>query len=191
MADPSDSDITAAMRELLPKVDMETTGIKKFTKLLSKEFGGVDFSQRKAFIREALTKLINEGEEEDDEEEEEEESEEESEAEEPPKKRARKSGTAKKGGGGGLSAVKEISEDLANFLGTGRKLARTEVDKKMWDYIKENELQNPSNKREIFLDDKMKDLFGCDSFTMVRSGLSLIDDLISMLHASLISSSSQ
>ena len=30
----------------------------------------------------------------------------------------------------------------------------------------QNDLQNPNNRREILLDDKMKAVFGCDSFTV-------------------------
>jgi chromatin remodeling complex protein RSC6 len=37
----------------------------------------------------------------------------------------------------------------------------------MWDYIKENNLQNPNDKREIILDKKMKEVFvGVDTVTM-------------------------
>ena len=34
-----------------------------------------------------------------------------------------------------------------------------QVVKAMWDYIKANNLQNPSNKRKIILDDKLKTIF--------------------------------
>ena len=33
-------------------------------------------------------------------------------------------------------------------------------------YIKQNDLQNPTDKREILLDEKMKAVFGVDSFTV-------------------------
>lgn len=36
---------------------------------------------------------------------------------------------------------------------------RTEVVKFVWDYIKERNLQNPKNKREILCDDKLEVLF--------------------------------
>jgi chromatin remodeling complex protein RSC6 len=39
--------------------------------------------------------------------------------------------------------------------------------KKLWDYIKKHNLQNPSNKREIIADEKLKPLFhGKDKVTM-------------------------
>ena len=48
-----------------------------------------------------------------------------------------------------------LSPDLARFLGCS-ELPRTEVVKKIWEYVKENELQNPRDKREILLDEKLQ-----------------------------------
>ena len=39
-------------------------------------------------------------------------------------------------------------------------LPRTEVTKKVWDYIKKNKLQDDANKRMINADDKLKAVFG-------------------------------
>ncbi|HYD95651.1 MAG TPA: SWIB/MDM2 domain-containing protein [Noviherbaspirillum sp.] len=39
-------------------------------------------------------------------------------------------------------------------------LPRTEVTKKVWDYIKKNKLQDTANKRMINADDKLKAVFG-------------------------------
>ena len=39
-------------------------------------------------------------------------------------------------------------------------LPRTEVTKKIWDYIKKNKLQNAINKRLINADEKLKAVFG-------------------------------
>jgi chromatin remodeling complex protein RSC6 len=39
-------------------------------------------------------------------------------------------------------------------------LPRTEVTKKVWDYIKKNKLQDAVNKRLINADEKLKELFG-------------------------------
>ena len=79
----------------------------------------------------------------------------------PKKKRA-------SGGGGGLQAVKEISDELAEFLNSEKHMARTAVVKGLWDYIKEHNLQNPEDKREILLDAKMQSLFGTDRFDMFQ-----------------------
>jgi chromatin remodeling complex protein RSC6 len=43
---------------------------------------------------------------------------------------------------------------------------RTEVVKRMWEYIKANKLQNPKNKRNILADAKLKTVFGKDEVTM-------------------------
>jgi chromatin remodeling complex protein RSC6 len=51
------------------------------------------------------------------------------------------------------------SAELAAVVGSA-KLARGEVVKKIWDYIKKNNLQNPANKREIIADAKLKPVFG-------------------------------
>jgi chromatin remodeling complex protein RSC6 len=58
------------------------------------------------------------------------------------------------------------SAELAAVVGSG-KLARGEVVKKIWDYIKKNNLQNPANKREILADAKLKPVFdGKDKVSM-------------------------
>jgi upstream activation factor subunit UAF30 len=40
------------------------------------------------------------------------------------------------------------------------------VVSKVWAHIRNNNLQNPANKREILADDKLKKVFGKDSCTM-------------------------
>ena len=51
------------------------------------------------------------------------------------------------------------SAALAEVVGT-KPLPRTEVTKKVWEYIKKHNLQNPENKRNIDADDKLKVVFG-------------------------------
>ncbi len=51
------------------------------------------------------------------------------------------------------------SEDLAAVVGNDA-IPRTEVTKKVWDYIKSNNLQDPANKRMINADDKLGKVFG-------------------------------
>lgn len=53
----------------------------------------------------------------------------------------------------------ELSPELEEVVGKG-PLPRGEVVKKMWEYIKAHNLQNPQNKRNILADDKLKPLFG-------------------------------
>lgn len=52
-----------------------------------------------------------------------------------------------------------ISETLAAVIG-GNPMPRTEVTKKLWAYIKKNNLQDPKNRRNIKADDKLKAVFG-------------------------------
>ncbi|MDR0952939.1 MAG: SWIB/MDM2 domain-containing protein [Elusimicrobiota bacterium] len=51
------------------------------------------------------------------------------------------------------------SEDLAKVTGA-KPLPRTEVVKKMWDYIKKHNLQDSKNKRMINADATLKPIFG-------------------------------
>ena len=59
-----------------------------------------------------------------------------------------------------------LSAELEAVVGPG-PLPRSQVVKKMWEYIKANNLQNPENKRNILADDKLRPLFdGKDEVTM-------------------------
>ncbi|MCX7675335.1 MAG: SWIB/MDM2 domain-containing protein [Bdellovibrionaceae bacterium] len=51
------------------------------------------------------------------------------------------------------------SETLASIIGKG-PFPRTEVTKRIWDYIKKNKLQDQVNKRMINADQKLQELFG-------------------------------
>lgn len=51
------------------------------------------------------------------------------------------------------------SETLAAVVGSN-PLPRTEVTKKVWEYIKKNKLQDEANKRNINADEKLKAVFG-------------------------------
>ena len=57
------------------------------------------------------------------------------------------------------------SPQLAAVIGD-EPLARTEVTKRLWAYIKERNLQNPANKRNILCDDKLKAVMGKGEVTM-------------------------
>jgi upstream activation factor subunit UAF30 len=57
------------------------------------------------------------------------------------------------------------SSDLAAIVGNGQ-ITRGDVVKKVWDYIKAHELQDPKDKRRINADAKLKKVFGADSVTM-------------------------
>jgi chromatin remodeling complex protein RSC6 len=52
-----------------------------------------------------------------------------------------------------------LSEKLEAVVGKG-PMPRTEVTKKLWDYIKKNSLQDATNKRNINPDAKLAEVFG-------------------------------
>lgn len=70
----------------------------------------------------------------------------------PKKKSARKPNAA-------FMAPLTPSPALADVIGN-KGLPRTEIIKKIWDYIKKNKLQDTKNKRMINADAKLKVLFG-------------------------------
>src|SRR6188768_3540492 len=57
------------------------------------------------------------------------------------------------------------SATLAEVVGD-KPMPRTEVTKKLWAYIKKNNLQDKKNKRMINADDKLKPIFGKPSVNM-------------------------
>ncbi len=59
----------------------------------------------------------------------------------------------------------QLSPELQAVVGDG-PLTRAEVTKKIWDYIKQKNLQNPSNKRNVLADDKLRAVFKKDEVTM-------------------------
>lgn len=52
-----------------------------------------------------------------------------------------------------------VSDELAAVVGKG-PMPRSEVVKKIWVYIKKNNLQDPTNKRNINADANLKKVFG-------------------------------
>ena len=65
----------------------------------------------------------------------------------------------------GFARPTEISDALAKFLGEkkGTLLARTDVTKRITTYIKNHDLQNPENKRQINADAPLRKLLGLSS----------------------------
>ena len=57
------------------------------------------------------------------------------------------------------------SPTLAAVIGSD-PLPRTEVTKKIWEYIKKHDLQDPANRRNINADDKLRPLFEKDQVSM-------------------------
>ncbi|WP_419808521.1 SWIB/MDM2 domain-containing protein [Sphingomonas sp.] len=78
---------------------------------------------------------------------------------------AKKAATKQTNSGTGIHAPVQPSPELGAIVGND-KLARSQVISKVWEYIKEHNLQNPENKREILADDKLKKVFGKDKCSM-------------------------
>jgi chromatin remodeling complex protein RSC6 len=78
------------------------------------------------------------------------------------RKGARKTGARKSSGrkpNAAFMAPVQPSESLAEVVGA-RPIPRTEVTKRLWAYIKKNQLQDPKNPRNIRADAALKPVFG-------------------------------
>ena len=73
-------------------------------------------------------------------------------------KKAKKSGAKRKPNAAFMKPMTP-SGTLASIVGS-MPLPRTEVTKKIWDYIKKNKLQDAVNKRLINADEKLRQIFG-------------------------------
>jgi chromatin remodeling complex protein RSC6 len=67
----------------------------------------------------------------------------------------------------GFNTPTKISKDMAKFIGGDEKAQynRVEITKKICAYIKEHNLQNPSDRRQILADEKLKNLLKLDAKT--------------------------
>ena len=85
-----------------------------------------------------------------------------------PKKAAKKAAPKKKSArkpNAAFMAPLTPSATLAEVVGS-KPMPRTEVVKKIWDYIKKNNLQDAKNRRMINADAKLKPVFGKDQISM-------------------------
>jgi len=80
-------------------------------------------------------------------------------AKKPAKKVAAKKPAAKRKPNAAFMTAMTPSAELAAVVGE-KALPRTEVTKKLWEYIKKNKLQDSVNKRNINADDKLRPVFG-------------------------------
>ena len=74
------------------------------------------------------------------------------------KKAAKKTASKRKPNAAFMKAMTP-SAVLANVIGSS-PMPRTEVTKKIWDYIKKNKLQDSINRRLINADEKLRAVFG-------------------------------
>ena len=75
------------------------------------------------------------------------------------KKKAKKSGGKKRKPNAAFMKPMAPSAMLAAVIGSSA-MPRTEVTKKIWQYIKKHNLQDKKNRRNINADDKLKPVFG-------------------------------
>jgi len=79
---------------------------------------------------------------------------------EKPKKKRKSTGGGK---ANGYTAPVKLTAELADIVG-GDEMPRHEVVKRMWAYIKENQLQDPKNKQMIKCDEKLSKVFPSKKF---------------------------
>jgi len=85
-----------------------------------------------------------------------------------PKKAAKKAAPKKKSArkpNAAFMAPLTPSATLGEVVGN-KPMPRTEVVKKIWDYIKKNNLQDKKNRRMINADAKLRPIFGKDQISM-------------------------
>ncbi|CAG9460611.1 unnamed protein product [Pedinophyceae sp. YPF-701] len=140
---PSDEDICAQARHILSEANLDEMTAKQLRNKLSEHFG-VDLKPKKKIISAEIDRFVAEQAGNDDDQDE---------AAEPPAKKRRGWGGGKDTRFGSL-----LSPEMQEFLGVERMDKRT-VTKKIWEYIKEKDLQYPKDRRKVVLDDKLKTIF--------------------------------
>ncbi|KAL5231821.1 hypothetical protein ABZP36_030597 [Zizania latifolia] len=83
------------------------------------------------------------------------------------KKDSASTGVKRRGGPGGLNKVCGVSPELQTIVGEPT-MARTEIVKQLWAYIRRNNLQDPNNKRKIICNDELRLVFETDSTDMFK-----------------------
>ena len=72
---------------------------------------------------------------------------------------AKKKSASKRKPNAAFMKAMQPSASLSAVIGSGA-MPRTEVTKKIWAYIKRNNLQDQKNRRNINADDKLREVFG-------------------------------
>ncbi|KAL8229216.1 hypothetical protein R6Q57_014116 [Mikania cordata] len=181
----SDSELVDRLRQFLSTSDLTTTTTTSIRRQLEQEFE-IDLTDKKVFIREQIDLYLESQQQNDDdnqENEEEEQEEPEDEVEEEEETGNGKSGGSRKRGskkenkevkkkGGGFNKLCSLSPQLQKVIGVS-ELARTEVVKQLWNYIREHDLQDPANRRSIRCDEPLRELFGVDAIDMFQMNKTL------------------
>ncbi|XP_020265920.1 uncharacterized protein LOC109841382 [Asparagus officinalis] len=88
-------------------------------------------------------------------------------------------GVKRRGGPGGLSKVCSVSPELQAIVGEPT-MARTEIVKQLWAYIRRNNLQDPNNKRKIICNDELRLVFETDCTDMFKMNKLLTKHIITL-----------
>lgn len=85
------------------------------------------------------------------------------------KTKAKKAKADRKSNGGGFQALQQPDEILGAVVGSKPK-PRTQITKKLWEYIKDNDLQSKKDGRVILAkkDKKLRKLLGADEVNMMK-----------------------
>lgn len=136
---PTDQQVVDALRAALENVDLSQTTERALRKQLQEKFG-VDLTDRKPLIRAEVERFLAE----------QEPLEEDSEGELQDEAAA----APRRGGGGGFGGACTLSPALQAFLGE-EFMSRSQVVKRIWEHIKEHNLQDPTNRRKIIPDEQL------------------------------------
>ncbi|KAL7088013.1 hypothetical protein ACP275_13G103700 [Erythranthe tilingii] len=85
----------------------------------------------------------------------------------------------RRGGPGGLNKLCGVSPLLQPIVGQPT-LARTEIVKQLWAYIRKNNLQDPNNKRKIICNDELRLVFETDCTDMFKMNKLLAKHIIAL-----------
>ncbi|KAJ6930072.1 hypothetical protein NC652_013812 [Populus alba x Populus x berolinensis] len=186
----SDSELTERLKEFLRNADLDKTTTGTVRRKLEEDFA-IDLSDKKVFIREQvdlfLQNELDSGQKNGDNEHTHEyqkvnvendgcDLQEEVQGDDEEKSNVKRGYSENKNEGkkrgGGFSKLCSLSPQLQAFIGVPH-LARTEVVRQLWTYIREKNLQDPGDRRNINCDEPLQALFGVDSINMFQMNKAL------------------
>lgn len=88
-------------------------------------------------------------------------------------------GVKRRGGPGGLNKICRVTPELQAIVGEPT-MARTEIVKQLWAYIRKHNLQDPNNKRKIICNDELRLLFETDCTDMFKMNKLLAKHIITL-----------
>lgn len=167
--EPSDEELSREVSSYLATVDLSSTTLKQICAAMDVKFYDVSTTKKdiiKAALHAFVETQIKEEKVEEEEVEEQYADEEEAaaivladdEEEDEEDENAKVGGKKKRTGGGGFAKPMQLAPELAAIVG-GDQMPRTQVIKKLWEYIRANNLQNPKDKREILNDEVLQKAF--------------------------------